>query len=314
MMMMILMYVWCLYVLFVSIYKSVWLSYYSAKSHSYATITVLALIIIISVYCSASLFILLLSIPLVIVQHLYFHLFVHGPLFMVHVWLCVVVCQVVLRCLPVDLLYVFVIDLRDIVLLWFVLISCVFCLWCLCDVYVVGSFMMIMFTFFLLQCCLHIEPLQQNLWEQKHNFWEHLGYIIFVFACFLALHNFLFSSSLFTPTDGLQIIGNIPLLGWFNNKVASWRVLVPVESFVSLTRLYVDHLWYQNISLVCVLQILYIFPLVHYPGGGMMMKTPAQCLGSCRTFWIYVKQNDHLSTTLFSLVACILRKKITHWY
>ena len=50
MMMMILLYVWCLYVLFVLICKCVWLSYYSAKFHSYATITVLGLIITISVY------------------------------------------------------------------------------------------------------------------------------------------------------------------------------------------------------------------------------------------------------------------------
>ena len=37
-------------VMFVIIYSSVWLSYYYAKSHSYATITVFAFIITISVY------------------------------------------------------------------------------------------------------------------------------------------------------------------------------------------------------------------------------------------------------------------------
>ena len=48
-----------------------------------------------------------------------------------------------------------------------------------------------------------------------------------------------------------------------------------MESFISTIELYVDLLWYKNISLLCTLQMLYILLLVLYSSGDAMKRTPA---------------------------------------
>ena len=65
----------------------------------------------------------------------------------------------------------------------------------------------------------------------------------------------------------------MPLIGWLNNTVARLGSPVPVESLVSAIGLYVDHLWYQNISLVCATYPLLWLMIDYYayiPGEAMI--------------------------------------------
>ena len=127
-----------MYILFAFICKSVWFPYYPAISSSFAPITVLALIITISIYhysfitdhlFTVCFLVFLLTLHPIAGNYAFLvELFLYGPFLWCTYCLCVVVFQIVLRYLPVDL-YVFVIDLGDIVLLWFVWFLCVFCLW-----------------------------------------------------------------------------------------------------------------------------------------------------------------------------------------
>ena len=48
----------------------------------------------------------------------------------------------------------------------------------------------------------------------------------------------------------------MPLIGWLNNIVAGLEIPHHCGVIIYAIGLYVDHLWYQIIFLVCTLQIL----------------------------------------------------------
>ena len=99
----------------------------------------------------------------------------------------------------------------------------------------------------------------------------------------------------------------MPLIGQLNNNVASWGVLVPVESFILAIELYVDHIWYQNIFNVYCTNFIHAstYPLLWWWCDD---KNACSMFRLLQNVLNLLKLNCHLSMTLFSLVACILQK------
>ena len=100
----------------------------------------------------------------------------------------------------------------------------------------------------------------------------------------------------------------MPLSGWLNNIVAGLGSPDPSRVIHICNRAMCGSPLESKHFFSVHFKILYVLLLVHYSDGGMMMRMLVLCLGFCRKSRIYLKQNCHLSLTLFSLVAHVLQR------